>query len=146
MQMIAYFNNPKFWIIPLVLLLFVACASTTGSQIYPFTVSISEQGVKGEQDYEVKYRIFVDGEFGGETNVAPRSRKHEFTDRLPHGKHLIRIENWVKPDGEWQKAEESLFYQKYGNRWKKVSLRRATELRLRIFRNGKQIEEDLERL
>ncbi len=131
---------PKYWTLLLILCLFVACASTSGPQIYPFTVTVVEQGVKEEADYEVKYRIYLDGEFEGETQPAPRSRKHSYTSRIPKGRHLLRIEYWSKEDGEWQKAEESVFYQQFAHRWMKISIRKATELKLTITRNGRAID------
>jgi hypothetical protein len=125
---------------PLLLCVFVACASTTGSQIFPFTITVVEQGVKEDADYEVKYRIYFDGEFDGETSAAPRSRKHSYTSRISKGRHLLRIEFWTKADGEWQKADESVFSQQYAHRWMKVNVRKSTELKLTITRNGRAIE------
>lgn len=134
------FNMSKYWILPLLLCICVACASTTGTQIFPFTVTVVEQGVKAEADYEVKYRIYLDGEFEGETSAAPRSRKHSYTSRIPRGRHLLRIEYWTKADGEWEKADESAFSQEYAHRWMKINLRKSTELKLTISRNGRAIE------
>lgn len=136
----ASFKMSKYWILPLLLCVCVACASTTGSHIFPFTVTVVEQGIKAEADYEVKYRIYLDGEFEGETSAALRSRKHSYTSRIAKGRHLLRMEYWTKADGEWQKADESVFSQQFAHRWMKVNLRKSTELKLTISRNGNAIE------
>lgn len=140
MRIKACFKMSKYWILPLLIYISVACASTTGVQIFPFTVTVVEQGVREDADYEVKYRIYLDGEFEGETPAAPRSRKHSYTSRISKGRHLLRIEYWTKADGEWEKAEESVFSQQFSHRWMKVNVRKSTELKLTISRNGRAIE------
>ena len=74
------------------------------------TMISPNEGGKGQSRYDTKMKVFIDGEFVGESDVADRyDRKKLAIDVVP-GSHVVVVEGYAKRDGKWEKRTKEKGY------------------------------------
>jgi hypothetical protein len=87
----------KLIFFPLLLLAFAGFSQTS-----KLTVYYKFMGIEKGYDHDCKTQVYVDGEFLGESEVAPQSKAGTFAVNVPQGQHNLRIVNLALYEGVWE--------------------------------------------
>ncbi len=111
----------------------------SGPKVKPesnFVLTVYEVVETPEEDVLSYTRVYIDGQFAGETTAGPKSSEKTWETRLDAGNHLVSFERWaVGAGGALEKLPEEM---QARERFVRVETGKRTKVLIKFFDRGRR--------